>query len=44
MNGIEVPISSGMSGTAEIKLEERRVIEFFLEPVFEYFDNSLKVR
>ncbi len=44
VNGIEVPISSGMSGTAEIKLEERRVIEFFLEPVFEYFDNSLKVR
>lgn len=44
INGSEVPISSGMSGTAEIKLEERRVIEFFLEPIFEYFDDSLKVR
>ncbi len=44
VNGTEVPISSGMSGTAEIKLEERRIIEFFLEPVFEYFDDSLKVR
>lgn len=44
INGSDVPISSGMSGTAEIKLEERRIIEFFLEPIFEYFDNSLKVR
>ena len=44
INGIDVPISSGMSGTAEIKLEERRIIEFFLEPIFEYFDDSLKVR
>lgn len=44
VNGADVPISSGMSGTAEIKLEERRIIEFFLEPVFEYFDDSLKVR
>ena len=44
INGSNVPISSGMSGTAEIKLEERRIIEFFLEPIFEYFDDSLKVR
>lgn len=44
INGNDVPISSGMSGTAEIKLEERRIIEFFLEPIFEYFDDSLKVR
>ena len=44
INGTNVPISSGMSGTAEIKLEERRIIEFFLEPIFEYFDDSLKVR
>lgn len=44
VNGAEVPISSGMSGTAEIKIEERRIIEFFLEPIFEYFDDSLKVR
>ncbi len=44
INGSDVPISSGMSGTAEIKLEERKIIEFFLEPIFEYFDDSLKVR
>lgn len=44
VNGTDVPISAGMSGSAEIKLEERRIIEFFLEPVIEYFDNSLKVR
>lgn len=42
--GKEPVVSSGMSGTAEIKLNNRRVIEFFLEPIFEYFDSSLKVR
>ncbi|MBQ8780701.1 MAG: HlyD family efflux transporter periplasmic adaptor subunit [Oscillospiraceae bacterium] len=44
INGENVSVSSGMSGTAEIKLEKRKVIEFFLEPIFEYFDDSLKVR
>lgn len=44
INGTSVPISSGMSGTAEIKLEDRKIIEFFFEPIFEYFDDSLKVR
>ena len=42
--GKEAVITSGMSGTAEIKLENRKIIEFFLEPIFEYFDNSLKLR
>ncbi len=44
IDGQDVPISSGMTGTAEIKLDERRIIEFLLEPVFEYFDNSLEVK
>ncbi len=44
INGNQVPVLSGMTGTAEIKLEERKIIEFFLEPNFEYFDTSLKVR
>ncbi len=44
INGVDTPISPGMSGTAEIKIEERRIIEFFLEPIFEYFDDSLKIR
>lgn len=43
-DGKEAIITSGMSGTAEIKLEDRQIIEFFLEPIFEYFDNSLKLR
>ena len=44
VNNKNVDIVSGMSGTAEIKLEDRPIIEFFLEPIFEYFDNGLKVR
>lgn len=44
VDGKETVITSGMSGTAEIKLENRKIIEFFLEPIFEYFDSSLKVR
>lgn len=44
VGGKEAVITSGMSGTAEIKLENRKIIEFFLEPIFEYFDNSLKLR
>ena len=44
VDGTEVPITSGMTGTAEIKLAERRIIEFFIEPIAEYFDSSLKVR
>jgi len=44
VNGENISISSGMSGVAEIKFGERRIIEFLLQPVFEYFDNSLKVR
>lgn len=44
VNNKTVEITSGMSGTAEIKLDERPIIEFFFEPIFEYFDDSLKVR
>lgn len=44
VEGKETVITSGMSGTAEIKLENRKIIEFFLEPIFEYFDSSLKIR
>ena len=44
VNNKNADIVSGMSGTAEIKLEDRPIIEFFLEPIFEYFDYWLKVR
>jgi hemolysin D len=44
VDGKQIPISAGMSGTAEIVIDKRPVIEFFLEPIAEYFDNSLKLR
>ena len=34
----------GMEGTAEVKVDERRILDFFLEPLVEHFDGSLKVR
>ena len=34
----------GMEGTAEVKVTDRRIIDFFLEPVTEHFDGSLKIR
>ena len=38
VNGKSMPIASGMSGTAEIKLKSKPIIEFFFEPIFEHFD------
>lgn len=40
----EATVGIGMEGTMEVKVADRAVIEFFLEPVVEYFDSSLKVR
>lgn len=40
----EIKIGVGMECTAEIKIGERKIIDFFLEPVTEHFDGSLKVR
>ncbi len=39
-----VEIGVGMECTAEIKVGERRIIDFFLEPIVEHFDGSLKIR
>lgn len=39
-----VPITSGMSLTAEIKVSKRRIIEFFVYPLIKYFDEGIKVR
>lgn len=44
VNGNELNITSGMTGTSEVKISERPIIEFFIEPLVEYFDTSLKVR
>lgn len=40
----EVEVAVGMEGTAEVKVDERRILDFFLEPLVEHFDGSLKVR
>lgn len=44
VDGKTVPIISGMTGSAEIKLREKRVIEILVEPLVEHFDGSLSVR
>lgn len=40
----EVQIGVGMECTAEVKVGKRRIIDFFLEPLVEHFDGSLKVK
>lgn len=40
--GVEIGI--GMECTAEVKVGERRIIDFFLEPLLEHFDGSLKIK
>ena len=44
--GLEIPRDYviGMEGTAEVKVDERRILEFFLAPLVEYFDGSLKIK
>ena len=44
VNGKNVHIVPGMTVSAEIKTGERRIIEFFLEPIIRYADESLKLR
>ena len=44
VNGQNVNIVPGMTVSAEIKTGERRIIEFFLEPVIKYVDEGLKLR
>lgn len=40
----DVAIGIGMEGTMEVKVSDRAIISFFLEPIVEHFDGSLKVR
>lgn len=44
VNGKEVHISPGMTVSAEIKTGKRRIIEFFLEPIIKYAEESLTLR
>lgn len=39
-----VPLSPGMAVTVEIKTAQRRVIEYFLSPLLQYKDESLRER
>lgn len=44
VEGKEINISTGMSLTAEIKVDKRRIIEFFIYPVVKYWNEGISVR
>ena len=42
--GRDIPLTSGMSLTAEIKTGKRRILEFLIEPLLRYRDEALRER
>ncbi len=44
VNGKKVPLSSGMTATGEIKIRQKRIIEFFLDPFRQYKSEALRER
>ncbi len=44
VEGQQISISPGMTTSVEVKTGKRRIIEFFLEPLVKYFEESLKLR
>ena len=44
VEGKEEEIKFGMTTTNEIKINKRRIIEFFIYPLIKYLDESIKVR
>ncbi|MBQ9488197.1 MAG: HlyD family type I secretion periplasmic adaptor subunit, partial [Selenomonadaceae bacterium] len=42
--GEEVPLSVGMSVSAEIKIKEKRIVDFFLDPFRKYTSEALRER
>ncbi|WP_434778360.1 HlyD family type I secretion periplasmic adaptor subunit [Neisseria sp. Ec49-e6-T10] len=44
IDGVKVNLTSGMSVSAEIKTGKRRVIDYFLSPLREYSEESLRER
>ena len=44
VEGVEAPVTTGMSVTVEIKVGKRRVIEFFIYPLIKYLDEGISVR
>lgn len=44
INGHDVKLSPGMAVTVEVKTDQRRVIEYFLSPLQQYKDESVRER
>jgi len=44
VDGIELPLTTGMTVSAEIKVGKRRMIEFFIYPLIKYLDEGTSVR
>ena len=44
VGGQEVPLSPGMTATAEIKIRQKRILEFFLDPFRKYKSEALRER
>lgn len=44
VDGVETPISAGMSVTTEVNVGKRRIIEFFIYPLIKYLDEGISVR
>lgn len=44
VEGKEQKISTGMTVNAEIEINKRRIIEFFIYPLIKYLDEGMKVR
>ena len=44
MDGKEAALTSGMTATAEIKVRQKRIIEFFMDPFRQYQSEALRER
>lgn len=44
VDGVRMPLATGMSVSTEIKVGKRRIIEFFIYPVIKYLDEGTSVR
>jgi hemolysin D len=44
IDGKKIDLTPGMAVTAEVKTGKRRLIEFFLSPLIQYVDESVRER
>jgi len=44
INGQDIKLSPGMAVTVEVKIDQRRVIEYFLSPLQQYASESVRER